>query len=302
MRFSLNVCFFVAMSAGDLEDLGSPLPSYPTLPGSPPKSGQQYQHNNPSSDSTACSQSTVPSGSGLFAGDPLPTGWGMTAGSSMVRDAPSTSQQAMQLHSQLHQQEGLSDQWLASNSSNDCSLSSNSANVTTPANIPIYATVKKPTNSPSMQYSNTARQRTTSGSPFAGSTPNASSGQPLTASTTSSPSTLTLRMEHLEDLCGKLTREKNEMKEEFGRQRKSFMNQMAQCDGKLSQYKHTAEKYSKEVQELSKVLLKKDEELQNVTIAAGITEATIREMFDADRVKYEEEIASLTKIVSGKLV
>ena len=90
------------------------------------------------------------------------------------------------------------------------------------------------------------------------------------------------------------------MEEDFGRQRKSFMNQMAQCDGELSRSKHSADKLGKEVQELSKVLLKKEEELQNVTIAAGITEATIRERFDADRVKYEEEIASLTKIVTGE--
>lgn len=92
------------------------------------------------------------------------------------------------------------------------------------------------------------------------------------------------------------------MEEDFGRQRKSFMNQMAQCDAKVSQYKHNLDKYSKEVQELSRVVLRKEEELQNVTIAAGITEATIRETFDADRVKYEEEIASLRKIVSGELL
>ena len=80
------------------------------------------------------------------------------------------------------------------------------------------------------------------------------------------------------------------------------MNQMAQCDAKVSRYKHNLDKYSKEVQELSKVVLRKEEELQNVTIAAGITEATIRENFDADRIKYEEEVASLRKIVSGELL
>lgn len=90
------------------------------------------------------------------------------------------------------------------------------------------------------------------------------------------------------------------MAEDFGRQRKSFMNQMAHSDAQLTLCKQRVEKYSKEVQELSKQLLTKDEELQNVTIAAGITEATLRERFDADRVKYEEEIASLGKIVSGK--
>lgn len=295
------------MSAGDLEDFGPPLPSYPTLPGSPPKSEQQYQQSNPPTDSTSRIQSTVPSASDPFdSSDPLPTGWGVAAGSGMG-EAPLTPQQAIQLHTQLHQQEELSpsfdlSQWLAS--SNDYSLPSNSTNVATPDNIPIYATVKKPIHSP---HSNVARQRTTSGSPFAASTPpgsaNTSLGPPYasTASITSSPSTLALRMRHLEELCGKLSREKSEMEEDFSRQRKSFMNQMAQCDAKLSQYKHTAEKYVKEVQELSKVLLNKDEELQNVTIAAGITEATIRERFDVDRDKYEEEIASLTKILSGRL-
>lgn len=90
------------------------------------------------------------------------------------------------------------------------------------------------------------------------------------------------------------------MLDDFGRQRKSFMNQMAHSDAQLAHLKRSVDKYSKEVQELSKLVLVRDEELQNVTIAAGITEATIRERFDEDRVKYEEEIASLRKIVTGE--
>jgi hypothetical protein len=170
----------------------------------------------------------------------------------------------------------------------------------TPTDIPVYATVKKP----ARKELDSPRQRTTSGSPF--STPGASTpsfGQPYTPVTTSpagSPNTMVLRVKYLEELCGKLSQEKSKMEEGFGRQRKSFMNQMAECDGELSRYRHSVEKYKAEVQELSSAVLKKDEELQNVTITAGITEATIRERFDADRIKYEEEIASLTKIVAGE--
>lgn len=185
---------------------------------------------------------------------------------------------------------------------------------TTTSNIPVYATVRKPhTSSPSLpQHSATlasARQRTISGSPFSAA-PTAGGLDLLTSQalfmqsppTSSLPdpvATLTIRVKHLESLCGKLTREKTDMEEDFGRQRKSFMNQMAHSDAQLTLCKQRVEKYSKEVQELSMQLLTKDEELQNITIAAGITEASLREGFDTDRVKYEEEIASLRKIVSG---
>lgn len=181
-------------------------------------------------------------------------------------------------------------------------LSDRDNNLPSVATPPIYATVNKPVHSPLLQLSNSARQRTISGSPFESSGSfDPSPGQPPAPQGDSS-GTLALRVRHLENLCGKLSREKSDMEEDFGRQRKSFMNQMANCDMQVSQYKHKVEKYSREVQELSKVVLTRDEELQNVTIAAGITEATIREQFDADRVKYEEEIASMRKIVSGMWV
>lgn len=298
------------MSAGDLEDFGSPLPSYPTLPSSPPKSGQQYQDRLvwPPTDSTPHA-TTLPSSSGPLGsshpGDPLPSEWG-TSGSSVSglpgmdpvvasKQGPFTAQQPMQLYTQPLRREAYP---LPSSPDSSYRLSS-SITLDSP-NVPVYATVKKPAHGASMQHSNSARQRTTSGSPS-----NLPLGGPTQSLAAASPggssNTLALRMRHLEELCGKLSREKSEMAEEFGRQRKSFMNQMAHCEGELSLYKHTAEKYTKEVQELSEVVLNKDEELQNVTIAAGITEATIRERFDADRIKYEEEIASLTKIVSGEL-
>lgn len=108
------------------------------------------------------------------------------------------------------------------------------------------------------------------------------------------------RVQDLEKLCAKLQRERAYMEEMFGRQRKSFMNQMAHSDAELSMCKQKIDSYAEEVRELSVHVMTKDEQLKDCTIAAGITEASIREMFDADRVKYEEEIASLRKIVSGE--
>lgn len=318
------------MSAGDLEGIGSPLPSYPTLPGSPPKSEDSERLLTDSTLHSTLHASNTPSASGSVGSNyPLTAVWGMPGvGMDPVRwgQEPLTPQQAahtrppvtgkeayptqaMQLHTQpgypLLASPDPSHQWASSNVN---SLPPNSPNVDVPTSIPIYATVRKPAHSPSKQQSSSSRQRTTSGSPgFTGPTTPAgaspSLGQPYipTMSPGGSPNTMALRVKHLEELCGKLSREKSEIEEDFGRQRKSFMNQMAHCDGELSRYKHSMDKYSMEVQDLSRVLLRKEEELQNVTIAAGITDATIRERFDADRVVYEEEIASLRKIVSGEL-
>ena len=115
-----------------------------------------------------------------------------------------------------------------------------------------------------------------------------------------SPDSMVLRVQCLEKLCAKLQKERAEMEEMFGRQRKSFMNQMCQSDAQLSICKKRIDSYTSEVKELSAQVLSKDKQLNDCTIAAHIKEESIREMFDADRVKYEEEIASLTKIVSGE--
>ena len=113
-------------------------------------------------------------------------------------------------------------------------------------------------------------------------------------------SNLTHRVQYLEKLCAKLQRERFEMEEMFGRQRKSFMNQMAHSDAQLSVCKKRIDSYTEELGEMSIHVKTKDEQLNNYAATAGATEATIREMFDADRVKYEEEIASLRKIVAGE--
>ena len=87
--------------------------------------------------------------------------------------------------------------------------------------------------------------------------------------------------------------------EEFGRQRKKFMNQMMEKEAEVVLARQTVEKFSNEVQELSTQLLQRDEELKNIGMAVQLTDASSREAFDVDRVKYEEEIASLQKILKG---
>lgn len=78
------------------------------------------------------------------------------------------------------------------------------------------------------------------------------------------------------------------------------MNHMTELDNEISLAKLTNQKLSAEVRELSTQLLYKDEELKSITAASKITEAQHREAFDADRVKYEEEIASLRQILDSK--
>lgn len=260
----------------DLGEFGSPLPSYPTLP-SPPTTDQHSQEDLLSSSTSPISYSTTnapqPSSATSLDYD-FPTNWqqhtsprppnldGTVLNSPMVSSSPSAPTNVM-------------GQALPPSTS-----------------VPIYATVQKP-------KATNSRTRTDSGSPYINSSDTQGIQGYQAQSSSTAVGTLEIRVKHLEQLCGKLSREKAEMEEGFGRQRKSFMNQMAQTDAKLSLCKHTIDKYAKEVEELSKQVLAKDEELQNVTIAAGITEATIRERFDAEKVKYEEEIASLRKIVSG---
>lgn len=278
----------------DFGDFGSPLPSYPTLP-SPPNTDQHYQGDlistlaDPTSNTTTVTPPPTFTTS-LELGDyDFPLNWQQQdqqqpsphardlAGTSVSFNSPSTTSSSLLAGD------------LGSRASPDASM-------------PIYATVRKPAAS-------SPRLRSGSGSPFTNtSAPGSkdSSGMqsavmqtPPTGPLPDSVATLGIRVKYLEQFCSKLSREKSEMEEGFGRQRKSFMNQMAQTDAKLSLCKHTVDKYAKEVQELSKQVLARDEELQNVTIAAGITEAAMRERFEVKEVKYEEEIASLRKIVSG---
>lgn len=78
------------------------------------------------------------------------------------------------------------------------------------------------------------------------------------------PSNLGLRIQYLERLCVNLQKEKKAMEEEFGRQRKKFMDRMMQSDAELAVLKTTVEKFSCEVQDLSSQLLHKDEEVRLV--------------------------------------
>ena len=271
----------------DFGDFGSPLPSYPTLP-SPPNTDQHSLVTSLADPTPNTTTTTAPPltsiTSSLELGD---------------YDYPLNWQQ--HLSPCVHNLDGTTVNFSSPTTASSSVPAGNlEADAAPDASMPVYATVKKPA----------PRLRTSSGSPF--TSPLASSGEdgpgtlsalmqtPPTGPSADPAAIAGIRVKYLEDLCSKLSREKSDIEEGFGRQRKSFMNQMAQTDAKLSLCKHTIDKYEKEVQELSKQVLARDEELQNVTIAAGITEATIRERFDVDRVKYEEEIASLRKIVSGE--
>lgn len=111
-----------------------------------------------------------------------------------------------------------------------------------------------------------------------------------------------LRVQYLESVCGSLQREKKGMEEEFGRQRKKFMNNMIQMEAELNLQKQTVEKFSNEVRELSTQLLTRDEELNNLQMVSRLSDSSVREMFDVERVKYEEEIASLRGKIEGWIV
>lgn len=113
---------------------------------------------------------------------------------------------------------------------------------------------------------------------------------------------LPLRVQYLESLCVTLQKEKRGMEEEFGRQRKKFMNHMVEVEAEATLTKKTLEKLSNEVRELSTQLLIRDEEVKNISMAAQLAEAGNREAFDADRVKYEEELASLRQILKGRVL
>ena len=114
-----------------------------------------------------------------------------------------------------------------------------------------------------------------------------------------STETQLLKLQHLEQLCGKLHREKSEIQAEFGKQRKKFMDKLTEVERERTLLANTIEKYGTEMREISTQLLSKDEELNNVRLAAKMSEKQMREDFDRDRVKYEEEIASLGQIMAG---
>lgn len=74
--------------------------------------------------------------------------------------------------------------------------------------------------------------------------------------------TLSLRLQHLETLCKDLQKEKNVMEDQFGQQRKKFMNLMVQKDAELSAVKKSVERYSSEAQKLSQQLKLREMEVR----------------------------------------
>lgn len=80
------------------------------------------------------------------------------------------------------------------------------------------------------------------------------------------------------------------MDEEFGRQRKAFMSQMMGFEQQLEANKS---KYVEQIRSLEEKLLRNNEEMVSLQQKAQIRDNKTREAFDEDRVKYEEEIASL---------
>jgi len=112
-----------------------------------------------------------------------------------------------------------------------------------------------------------------------------------------SDGTVAFRIQALEQLCDQLNKERGEMEEMFGRQRKTFMNQMSLTEKQLTTCKARIDSYEKEVHSLKEEIADMEKQLTDSAIRA----AGIRESFDADRVKYEEEIASLKAIVTGKV-
>lgn len=74
--------------------------------------------------------------------------------------------------------------------------------------------------------------------------------------------TLNLRVQHLEALCRDLQKEKNVMEEQFGVQRKRFMDFMMQKDSELSVVKKSVEKFSSEALRLSQQLRLREEEVR----------------------------------------
>ena len=183
-----------------------------------------------------------------------------------------------------------------------------------PPPSPIYATVvPHPRTSPRPSHPHASTPP--SSHPHASTLPPALPQHPISMATTAQPpvsvatavpSHLGLRVESLEAVCVGLQREKRALKEErrvaldgFNRQRKTFMNQMMQTEGELSLSRHSVERYSKEVRELSTQLLLRDEELSALRQRSKMAYSSTREAFDADRVKYEEAIQVLQRALEG---
>lgn len=93
---------------------------------------------------------------------------------------------------------------------------------------------------------------------------------------TNTANDLSSRVQHLETLCSDLQKEKNVMDEQFGQQRKKFMNLMVQKDVELSTVKKSLEKFSNEIKQLRLQLKLKDEE-----VSGDVEEAIVCECEEA---------------------
>ena len=112
----------------------------------------------------------------------------------------------------------------------------------------------------------------------------------LPATPTLDSNTLLVRLQYQEQLCAQMVREKRAMEEEFGRQRKSFMSQMVVSE---QTYEANKNRFIEQIKSLEDKLLRNNEEIVSIQQKAQIRDSKTREAFDADRVKYEEEISSL---------
>lgn len=70
----------------------------------------------------------------------------------------------------------------------------------------------------------------------------------------------------MENLCQDLQREKNVMEDQFGQQRRKFMNLMVQKDEELSRVKRSVEQLSSELQHWQQQIRDKEEEVIGVTL------------------------------------
>jgi hypothetical protein len=102
--------------------------------------------------------------------------------------------------------------------------------------------------------------------------------------------TTQLRQQYLEGMISRLTKEKAAMEEEFGRQRKKFMNQMVQAEGESKLMQQSLMRHVQQIESLNKALLDKEEQM---TSHRKSTQLRLQEKFDAERTTYEQEIGSL---------
>jgi hypothetical protein len=80
---------------------------------------------------------------------------------------------------------------------------------------------------------------------------------------------LGVRVQHLEAECSDLQKEKKVMEEQFGVQRKKFINLMIKKDSELSVVKKSVEQFSSEALRLGQQLRLKEEEVRCEGHAVG---------------------------------